>query len=264
VNQATHPLYNQVWCLAVPLDCGHKYYFSFTLANYSQVLSLVGKSAANPGEPLTWKQASSICDRIREIVCSAQQALSKTQVASQLQSHQTSKTQDAAMATYNIRWMIRRDMQEVLAIEEASFPNPWLESDFLQCMRRRQSIGMVVEYGQQVVGYIVYELHKRQIDVINIAVHPAWRRKGIASAMLQRIQVNMRACVSVSTRHSVEVIVRETNLAAQLFFKRCGLRGVRVLRDWYEGRGFDCQEDAYLMRWHVSQEPVGLELAGKE
>ena len=52
----------------------------------------------------------------------------------------------------HIRWMIRRDMPEVLQIEAASFEFPWLEDDFIRCLRQRNCIGMVAEYDDRVVG----------------------------------------------------------------------------------------------------------------
>ncbi len=42
-----------------------------------------------------------------------------------------------------IRWMIRRDMAEVLRIERESFEYHWTEEDFLCCLRQRNCIGMV-------------------------------------------------------------------------------------------------------------------------
>ena len=44
-----------------------------------------------------------------------------------------------------IRWMIRRDMPEVLDIERLSFEFAWTEEDFLCCLRQRNCIGMVAE-----------------------------------------------------------------------------------------------------------------------
>jgi len=43
----------------------------------------------------------------------------------------------------HIRWMIRRDMPEVLDIESGSFEFPWSEEDFIRCLRQRNCIGMV-------------------------------------------------------------------------------------------------------------------------
>ena len=58
-----------------------------------------------------------------------------------------------AQVRVHIRWMIRRDMPEVLAIEHASFEFPWCEEEFLRVLRQRNCIGMVAEYGERVVGY---------------------------------------------------------------------------------------------------------------
>ena len=70
----------------------------------------------------------------------------------------------------HIRWMIRRDMPEVLAIEGESFEFPWLEEDFIRCLRQRNCIGMVAEHEDRVVGFMIYELHKTRIHVLNFAV----------------------------------------------------------------------------------------------
>ncbi len=60
----------------------------------------------------------------------------------------------------HIRWMIRRDMPSVIEIEENSFEFPWSEDEFIRCLRQRNCIGMVAELSEQVVGFMIYELHK--------------------------------------------------------------------------------------------------------
>ena len=70
----------------------------------------------------------------------------------------------------HIRWMIRRDMAEVLAIEAESFEFPWSEEDFIRCLRQRNCIGMVAELDDHVVGFMIYELHKNRLHVLNFAV----------------------------------------------------------------------------------------------
>ena len=66
----------------------------------------------------------------------------------------------------HIRWMIRRDMPEVLGIEEGSFGAPWTEEDFLRCLRQRNCIGMVAEHGERIAGFMVYELHKNRLHIL--------------------------------------------------------------------------------------------------
>ncbi len=78
------------------------------------------------------------------------------------------------------RWMIRRDYHEVLAIEFVSFgPDAWTEDDFLAVLRERNSIGMIAEVGEKVVGFLVYHLESHHIEILNIAVDPEFRGRGV-------------------------------------------------------------------------------------
>jgi ribosomal-protein-alanine N-acetyltransferase len=140
----------------------------------------------------------------------------------------------------HIRWMIRRDMSEVLAMEKASFEFPWLEEDFIRCLRQRNCIGMVAEYDERVVGFMIYELHKARIHVLNLAVAPSYRRHGVGSQMVAKLIAKL----SPQRRNRVVLEVRETNLGAQLFFRENAFRAVSVLRRFYA----DTPEDAYVMQ----------------
>ena len=88
-----------------------------------------------------------------------------------------------AQVRVHIRWMIRRDMPEVLAIEHASFEFPWCEEEFLRVLRQRNCIGMVAEYGERVVGFMIYELHKNKLHVLDFATHPEFRRQGVGPSL---------------------------------------------------------------------------------
>ena len=60
----------------------------------------------------------------------------------------------SSLLPVHIRWMIRRDMPSVLAIEQECFEFPWYEDDFVRCLRQRNCIGMVAELDDKVVGYM--------------------------------------------------------------------------------------------------------------
>ena len=79
-------------------------------------------------------------------------------------------TTSATCTRCAIRWMIRADMPDVLAIEQDVFEFPWFEQDFVRCLRQRNCIGMVAEQGDRVVGYMIYELHKSRLHLLNFAV----------------------------------------------------------------------------------------------
>jgi ribosomal-protein-alanine N-acetyltransferase len=139
----------------------------------------------------------------------------------------------------HIRWMIRRDMPEILQIEQQSFEFPWSEEDFVRCLRQRNCIGMVAECEEQIVGFMIYELHKTRLHILNFAVHNAFRRHGVGRQMAAKLISKL----SHQRRTRILLEVRETNLDAQLFFRSTGFRAVSVLRDFYQ----DTTEDAYLM-----------------
>jgi ribosomal-protein-alanine N-acetyltransferase len=142
----------------------------------------------------------------------------------------------------HIRWMIRRDMPEVLAIEGNSFEFPWSEDDFIRCLRQRNCIGMVAEHDERVAGFMIYELHKTRLQILNFAVHPEYRRRGVGAQMVEKLVGKL----SYQRRTRILLEIRETNLPAQLFFRTLGFRAISVLRDFYD----DTTEDAYLMQFH--------------
>jgi [ribosomal protein S18]-alanine N-acetyltransferase len=146
----------------------------------------------------------------------------------------------------HIRWMIRRDMPEVLQTEQQSFEHAWTEEDFLRCLRQRNCIGMVAEQGEKVVGFMIYELHKAKLHILNFAVSPAWRRSGVGSQMVAKLISKL----SSHRRTRITLEVRETNLPAQLFFSKQGFRAVRVLRGYYEDSG----EDAFVMQYQFADD----------
>jgi ribosomal-protein-alanine N-acetyltransferase len=150
----------------------------------------------------------------------------------------------------HIRWMIRRDMTEVLEVEQESFEFPWSEDDFIRCLRQRNCIGMVAEHEDRVIGFMIYELHKSRLHVLNFAVAKAHRRRGIGRQMVAKLIGKL----SHQRRTRVLLEVRETNLPAQLFFRSESFRAVSVLRDFYD----DTTEDAYVMQYRYKPTPAEI------
>jgi len=148
------------------------------------------------------------------------------------------------------RWMIRGDLRQVLAIERLTFEFPWSEDEFVRCLRQRNCIGAVFVCGERVDGYMIYELYKNRLHVLNLAVASPCRRHGIGKALIEVLIGKL----TPEGRRRIVAEVRETNLAAQLFFRKQGFKSVAVLRDFYE----DTDEDAYVMqyRYRPSRPPV--------
>lgn len=150
-----------------------------------------------------------------------------------------------------VRWQIRRDLDDVLAIESKSHEFPWDEAEFLAAMKPRTRVCMVAELSTTkadiVIGYILYELEPKRLVIINMAVDPEYQRRGVGSQLIAKLIGKMdgrddRTCISL--------MVDETNLVAQMFFAACGFKGVFISKDYYV---IDCNEsrDAYAMAWSL-------------
>jgi ribosomal-protein-alanine N-acetyltransferase len=135
--------------------------------------------------------------------------------------------------------MIQHDLCQVLSIEQACFEYPWMEAEFVRVLRQQACIGMVAEADEDVAGYLIYELRKTSIEVLNIAVKPERQRQGIGREMLTHLTRRL----SHPGRKWITFQVGESNLPAQLFLRANGFRAARILRKSYQ----DSSEDAYLM-----------------
>jgi len=156
----------------------------------------------------------------------------------------------------HVRWMIRRDMPEVIAIEQEAFEFPWSDEDFTRCLRQRNCIGMVAELADSVVAFMIYELHRSRLHMLNFAVMRSHRRLGIGTQMMDKLVAKL----TPDRRGRIALEVRETNLPAQLFFRSLGFRATSVLKDFYR----DSTEDAYMMQYALESAALPLErrLAG--
>ncbi len=105
---------------------------------------------------------------------------------------------------------------------------------------------MVAEHDNRVVGFMIYELHKTKLHILNFAVAPAFRRLAVGTQMIEKL-INK---LSQQRRQEIVLEVRETNLQAQLFYQTQGFRAVNVLRSHYA----DSAEDAYVMHYRLDAE----------
>jgi ribosomal-protein-alanine N-acetyltransferase len=146
-------------------------------------------------------------------------------------------------AEMKIRWGIKRDLDEVLTIENECFEYPWSDDDFSKVLRRRNCIIRVAEVAECVAAYAIYELNPRNLRLLNFAVRADLQRKGIGSELL----ANIKSKLSQSRRPVLVADVRETNLGAQLFFRSQGFKATAIVASPYR----DNNEDAYEFRYVV-------------
>jgi ribosomal-protein-alanine N-acetyltransferase len=147
-----------------------------------------------------------------------------------------------------VRWMVRRDFPQVLAIEGACFEFPWTEQEFRQCLQQSNCLGMVAEHNERIIGFVIYETPKNRIFVTNIAVDPEFQRHGIARQMIQKLVSKM----IYQRRHKITIEIRETNLPALFCFRALGFRVATTLKNFYDHQS----EDAYVLQYRFGKEHV--------
>lgn len=127
-----------------------------------------------------------------------------------------------------IRWMIRRDMPEVMAIDEACFWNPWEEKEWIAIQRERATITHIAEYDNQVIGAMVVTLNRTKIELVKIMVAPEFQRQLVGDLLIAKLRGKMN-----STRNRITSVVPDDNLPAHLFLRAMGFVATAVEDDFY-------------------------------
>lgn len=144
----------------------------------------------------------------------------------------------ASTTSTTIRWGIRKDLPEILAIEDRCFEYPWDEQTFLQHMWHRDCVLLVADNAAGVMGYCLYYLHPTAIEIANVAVHPGYRHQGVGRKFMAQLLKTLRPPGKRRTAFSV---VWERNLDGQLFFRACGFQCRKVIKNHW----LDTGDDAY-------------------
>lgn len=144
-----------------------------------------------------------------------------------------------------IRPMRGEDLDAVMAIENGAFSHPWSRDLLKRELEHDWSTILVaVEPGlpdgrDTIVGFLIYWLVHDEVHVLNVAVAPDLRRRGIGRALLEEALARGKA--SGAALATLEV--RRSNTAALGLYTALGFRAVGVRPNYY----VDEREDAIVM-----------------
>jgi ribosomal-protein-alanine N-acetyltransferase len=122
-------------------------------------------------------------------------------------------------------WMTKQDMPAVLGLEKLCFPVPWTEQEFLEHLTKKNIIGKIYKINNSLVAYSIQELYNTKIELISLAVHPEFQRKGIGTKIVKSLISKLN-----SNRSLLEVSVSDTNLTMHLFLKHLGFKAKKTLK----------------------------------
>jgi [ribosomal protein S18]-alanine N-acetyltransferase len=140
-------------------------------------------------------------------------------------------------AAVEIRRLTYADLPQVVAIERRAFTTPWSLAMFVLELSKPSGICLAAMIEGELTGYLVCSRYDTVWHVMNIAVEPERRRRGIASAMLTALFER----IGDDARITLEV--RRSNTGAVALYERFGFRSAGVRRRYYVDNG----EDAVIM-----------------
>ena len=134
---------------------------------------------------------------------------------------------------------------QVAALEKLCFSDPWSEESISGELNNRYSFWLVAEDDGVVLGYIGSQISFPEADVMNVAVHPDSRRRGIAAILVEALVRHLRSmdCTSLTLE------VRASNAPAIALYEKLGFALVGRRPNYYRHP----KEDALIMRkeWEV-------------
>ncbi|HUZ82634.1 MAG TPA: ribosomal protein S18-alanine N-acetyltransferase [Gaiellaceae bacterium] len=147
------------------------------------------------------------------------------------------------MTTVELRLLVLDDLERIDEIERRAYPTPWSRSMFAGELSKATSICLGAFEADAdegaLVGYLIVSRYVDAWHVMNVAVDPANRGRGIATMLLQRLF----ELTADDARRGYTLEVRISNDAAIQLYERLGFEPRGVRRGYYT----DNREDALIM-----------------
>ncbi|HET6865220.1 MAG TPA: ribosomal protein S18-alanine N-acetyltransferase [Solirubrobacteraceae bacterium] len=141
-----------------------------------------------------------------------------------------------------IRSLGYSDLPQVISIERRAFPTPWSLAMFVLELSKPSGICLAAIEDRRIVGYLICSRYADVWHLMNIAVDPPARRRGIATALLEEMITRAGADASYTLE------VRPSNASAITLYERFGFRSAGTRRRYYQDTG----EDALIM-WRTTE-----------
>jgi ribosomal-protein-alanine N-acetyltransferase len=140
------------------------------------------------------------------------------------------------------RRMEPADLEQVLKIENVSFPAPWTRTMFLEEMSNRSARLVVFITGNRIAGYLCFWEVLDEAHLMNIAVHPDWRGRGYGKYIMDRLEA---ICLKDRLKRIILDVGRR-NLPARNLYRKCGFSSVGFRKNYYTS----VKDDAIVMeKW---------------
>ena len=144
-----------------------------------------------------------------------------------------------------IEMMKPQHVLQIAALEKLCFCDPWSEKSIGDELNNDLSYWLVALDGETVVGYVGSQSVLDSADMMNIAVHPDWRRQGIAEKMITALVAGLEG----RDVHSLMLEVRVSNAPAIALYEKLGFTQAGRRPNYYRNP----REDALILRKELAQ-----------
>ena len=136
-------------------------------------------------------------------------------------------------------------VSQVAALERLCFSDPWSENSIASEVNNRLALWLVAMDGERVAGYVGSQTVMDETDMMNIAVHPDYRRRGIARLLVDSLVEKLKSKGS----HWLMLEVRASNEPARKLYDSLGFVQVGLRKNYYRNP----REDACILRkeWEI-------------
>jgi [ribosomal protein S18]-alanine N-acetyltransferase len=144
--------------------------------------------------------------------------------------------------TIRIRALAYADLPQVIGIERRAFPTPWSLAMFVLELSKPSGVCLAAARSEKVVGYLICSRYDQVWHLMNIAVDPPARRRGVATGLLEQM------IERTGHEQSYTLEVRTSNGDAIALYERFGFRSAGKRPRYYRDTG----EDAVIM-WRTTE-----------
>ena len=136
--------------------------------------------------------------------------------------------------------MRQEHVAQVAALEKLCFRDPWSENSVASELNNALSLWLVAVDGERVAGYVGSQTVMDESDMMNVAVHPDYRKQGIATALILGLVEELRKRGS----RSLTLEVRASNETAISVYSKLDFQEVGRRKNYYRNP----REDALILR----------------
>ena len=131
-------------------------------------------------------------------------------------------------------------VSQVAELEKICFSDPWSENSITYELTNPLSLWLVAVEGDKVAGYVGSQSVMGESDMMNVAVHPDFRRQGVA----EKLVLELVAALASEGNHCLTLEVRASNVSAISLYEKLGFAQIGLRKNYYRNP----KEDALILR----------------